>query len=139
MKSLQTAYGVYFNRKYKRIGPVFAGRFKSIIVQKDEYFLQVSKYIHLNPVRARLTEKPLDYPYSSYRELIKNNYSLINKKIIDQRATKMLVGDGRKITKTAIKSYQSFVEEKEDVLPYRENMDIFGDNTFCTKYKRRSS
>ena len=70
MKSLQTAYGVYFNHKYKRIGPVFSGRYKSIICQKDEYLLQVSKYIHLNPVKAGLVKRPTDYPYSSYKQYV---------------------------------------------------------------------
>ena len=133
MKSLQTAYGVFFNKKYKRIGPVFSGRYKSIIVQKDEHFLQASKYIHLNPVKAGLCLKPLDYPYSSYQEYITGNNSLLKENIIDKRAAKRLIGDGRVITRQAIRNYQSFVEEKEDILDYHPGVDIFGDRRFRTQ------
>ena len=133
MKSLQTAYGVFFNKKYKRIGPVFSGRYKSIIVQKDEHFLQASKYIHLNPVKAGLCLKPLDYPYSSYQEYITGNNSLLKENIIDKRAAKRLIGDGRVITRQAIRNYQSFVEEKEDILDYHPGVDIFGDRKFRTQ------
>lgn len=137
MKCLQTAYGVWFNKKYGRIGPIFSGRYKSIIVQKDEYFLQVSKYIHLNPVKTNLCHNPLDYPYSSYQEYILNKSFLNNEKIIDQRAAKTIIGDGRKITKQTVINYQSFVEEKEDIFSYQPNIDIFGNIKFITRYKRR--
>ena len=136
MKSLQTAYGVYFNRKYGRIGPVFAGRYKSIIIQKDEYFNEVSRYIHQNPVKAKLCNSPLDYPYSSYQEYIRNKSPLGKEKIIDQRAAKMLIGDGRKITKQAKKEYQSFVEEQKNTLGYEPIQDIFGERRFVTRYKK---
>lgn len=136
MKSLQTAYGVYFNRKYGRIGPVFSGRYKSIIVQKDEYFNAVSKYIHLNPLRAKLCNSPLDYLYSSYQEYILSKSPLVKESIIDQRAAKMLIGDGRRITKQARKDYQSFVEEQKHGLDYQPNQDIFGEERFVTRYKK---
>ena len=138
IKSLQTAYGVWFNKKYKRVGPVFSGRYKSIIIQKDGYFLQVSKYIHLNPVKAKLCQKPSDYPYSSYQEYIKGKTSVLDENIIDKRAAKMLTSDERKITQKSIKDYQSFVEEKEDTLDYQPQTDMFGNEQFRTKLIRKS-
>lgn len=63
---VNVSYAVYFNRKYKRSGHLFQGRFKSILVDADEYLKQVSRYIHLNPVRANLVEHPDEYRWSSY-------------------------------------------------------------------------
>lgn len=135
MKSLQTAFSVYFNKKYQRIGPVFSGRYKSIICQKDEYFLQVSKYIHVNAVETGLCKEPLDYPYSSYSEYILGRNLAINENIIDKRAMKRILGD--EIRKSTINNYRSFVEEKEDILKYQPVVEIFGDEKFATKLKRK--
>ncbi|MBM3284213.1 transposase [Candidatus Gottesmanbacteria bacterium] len=136
MKSLQTAYGVYFNKKYKRVGPVFAGRYKSIICQKDDYLLQVSKYIHLNPVKANLCSDPLDYPYSSYQEYCygENKCLKDNKNIIDKRAMSMVIGDD--INQNSITKYRKFVEEEEDIFSYNPDIDVFGNNRFIARFKR---
>jgi putative transposase len=66
MHTVQSGYTVYFNRKRNRSGHLFQGRFKSLLVDKDAYLLELSRYIHLNPVRARITERPEGYRYSSY-------------------------------------------------------------------------
>lgn len=50
MQKLCTGYSMYFNQKYKRSGTLFQGRFKAILVDKDEYFLPLSGYIHANPI-----------------------------------------------------------------------------------------
>ncbi len=63
---INVSYAAYFNRKYRRKGHLFQGRFKSILVDADEYLKQLSRYIHLNPVRTKLVEHPGDYPWSSY-------------------------------------------------------------------------
>jgi putative transposase len=65
--TLNSAYTTYFNIKRKRAGHLFQGRYKSILIEKDPYLLELSRYLHLNPVRAGIVEKPEDYPYSSYR------------------------------------------------------------------------
>lgn len=66
MQVLMTAYTMYVNKKYNRVGHVFQGRFKSIVVQEESYFLQVLRYIHLNPLKAQLTDKLETYLWSSY-------------------------------------------------------------------------
>ncbi len=66
MQNINTSYTVYVNRKYLRSGHLFQGRFKGIIVDKDEYLATLSRYIHLNPVRAAIVEKPEDYRWTSY-------------------------------------------------------------------------
>ena len=67
MKHVNGAYTTYFNVKRRRAGHLFQGRYKAILVDKDEYAKQLSLYIHLNPVRAKIVAKPGDYEWSSYR------------------------------------------------------------------------
>jgi putative transposase len=67
MHALQSGYTAYFNKKRSRSGHLFQGRFKSVLVDKDSYLLELSRYIHMNPVRAHLADRPESYPYSSYR------------------------------------------------------------------------
>jgi hypothetical protein len=72
MHYLNTSYTVYFNVKRKRSGHLFQGRYKAILVEADEYLHQLSKYIHLNPVRIGIVKDPADYPHSSYKYFISN-------------------------------------------------------------------
>ncbi|MEK6602437.1 MAG: transposase [Candidatus Binatota bacterium] len=67
MQGLQQSYTQYFNLRHHKVGHLFQGRYKAIICQKDEYLLELVRYIHLNPVRARIVPKPEQYRYSGYR------------------------------------------------------------------------
>ena len=60
------SYGKYFNTKYQIKGAVFEGRFQAKEIQTDPSLLQVSKYIHRNPIEAGLVTRLIDYPWSSY-------------------------------------------------------------------------
>ena len=66
MQSLQFRYTRNINIRYRTWGHLFQGRYKAILCQKDVYFLELSAYLHLNPVRAGLVEDPSKYPWSSY-------------------------------------------------------------------------
>ena len=66
IKWINVSYATYFNRKRNRRGHLFQGRFKSIIVDADEYLKPLSRYIHLNPIRAKMVEKLDSYHWSSY-------------------------------------------------------------------------
>ncbi|NJC87676.1 MAG: hypothetical protein FIB02_03955 [Desulfuromonas sp.] len=67
MRHINGAYTNYFNVKRKRAGHLFQGRYKALLVERDAYALELSRYIHLNPVRARMSPRPEDYSWSSYR------------------------------------------------------------------------
>ena len=67
MRRLLTAYTVWFNRRHQTRGHLFAGRFKSIVVERGDYLVAVSRYIHRNPVDASLVKNAEDYPWSSMR------------------------------------------------------------------------
>ena len=66
MQSLGRRYVQYVNRTYKRTGTLWEGRFKSSVVSTDEYLLACSRYIELNPVRAKIVKHPKEYHWSSY-------------------------------------------------------------------------
>ncbi len=66
MRHINGAYTTYFNTKRRRSGHLFQGRFHAILVEADEYATELSRYIHLNPVRAGIVDKPVAYPWSSY-------------------------------------------------------------------------
>jgi putative transposase len=67
MKYQGQRYVQYINKTYKRSGALWEGRFKSCLVDADEYLLECQRYIELNPVRAGMVEHPADYRWSSYR------------------------------------------------------------------------
>ncbi|TYQ14920.1 UNVERIFIED_CONTAM: REP element-mobilizing transposase RayT [Acetivibrio alkalicellulosi] len=66
MKSINISYVYYFNHQYKRIGHLFQDRFKSELIDNDNYLLSVSAYIHNNPVKAGIVNLPEKYKWSSY-------------------------------------------------------------------------
>ncbi len=66
MQQVLFQYARYMNKKYSRVGHLFQGRYHSLLVDTDSYFQTVDRYIHLNPVRAGIVERPEDFKWSSY-------------------------------------------------------------------------
>jgi len=66
MRRLNGVYTQAFNRRHRRVGHVFQGRYKSIVVDKDSYGLELCRYIVLNPVRARMVKRAQNWAWSSY-------------------------------------------------------------------------
>ena len=71
MQGINQRYTMYFNRKYKTVGHLFQGRYKAILCDRDAYLLSLIKYIHLNPVRAKIVENISQYQWSSHHEYAK--------------------------------------------------------------------
>jgi len=67
MQALGRRYVRYFNHTYRRTGTLWEGRFKSSLIQTEDYLLQCYRYIELNPVRANMVKDPSEYSWSSYR------------------------------------------------------------------------
>jgi putative transposase len=67
MRQLNGVYTQAFNRRHRRAGHLFQGRFKGILVQKESHFLEVCRYVVLNPIRAKAARQPGDWAWSSYR------------------------------------------------------------------------
>ncbi len=70
MQAFSLSYAKAINKRYKKVGSLFQGRFQAIYVDKDEYLLNLTRYIHLNPVEANLVEKAEDWEFSSYQEYV---------------------------------------------------------------------
>ncbi|MCU7937813.1 MAG: transposase [gamma proteobacterium symbiont of Bathyaustriella thionipta] len=68
LQSLGRYYVRYINQTYQRSGTLWEGRFKSTLVDSENYLLTVSRYIELNPVRAQMVSHPADYPWSSFKK-----------------------------------------------------------------------
>lgn len=69
-KGMRQVNGVYtqqFNRRHHRVGHIFQGRYKAIVIQKESYLLEVSRYVVLNPVRVKAVKRPEEWRWSSYR------------------------------------------------------------------------
>lgn len=87
MHYIKGSYTTYYNIRHRRTGHLFQGRFKSIVVDKDTYFLELTRYIHLNPVYAGAVRDPAAYRWSSY-------YAYLGKKdvSIDRDEVKRYLG-----------------------------------------------
>jgi REP element-mobilizing transposase RayT len=70
MHWLNGTYAGWFNQQYDRWGHLFGGRFKAFIIEKETYFTEVLRYVVLNPVRAKMVERPEHYRWSSYRATV---------------------------------------------------------------------
>ena len=111
MKSLAGKYAMYYNHRHSYKGHVFEDRYKSCLVETDAYFLQTSRYIHLNPVKAKMTEHPEDYKWSSYRTII----NLQDDKITEKQKTLSYFG------KKGVYAYRDFVENAAQKYYIEEN------------------
>jgi len=82
IQSISSIYAGYYNYRHNLSGHLFQGRYTACLINDERYFLEVSRYIHLNPVKANLVQSPEDYLYSSYRlfrKISDNNSNDVNK------------------------------------------------------------
>ncbi|WP_369691328.1 transposase [Desulfolucanica intricata] len=84
MKYINMHYAISFNQKYNIVGHLFQDRYRAELIETDAYNLEISRYIHLNPVEAGIVERPLDYPWSSYSAYmgVKKDPLVTTKKIL---------------------------------------------------------
>ena len=103
MRHINGAYTTHFNVKRERSGHLFQGRYKAILVDIDEYAKELSRYIHLNPVRAKMVEAPEEYDWSSYK------FYIGKQKSASWLYRDFILGYFDKKVSTAQKKYQDFV------------------------------
>jgi putative transposase len=70
MGRILNSYSKFFNIQHNRFGPLWAGRFKSVLIKNNEQLLHLTRYIHLNPTSAKLVKNPENWEFSSYKEYI---------------------------------------------------------------------
>jgi putative transposase len=117
--AVNSTYTTYFNIKRKRSGHLFQGRYKSIVIEKDPYLLELSRYIHLNPVRAGIVQKPEDYALSSYRSYI----SPKGETIVSRELLWGMIPGNRK---GAPQRYKDFVESALSKTPPNPFEKVYG-------------
>jgi REP element-mobilizing transposase RayT len=105
MQWINVSYATYFNRKRGRYGHLFQGRFRAILIDADEYLKHLSRYIHLNPVRAKMVSLPAEYQWSSYGAFIGKH------KVPRFLETSWLLSNFGRTKKEAKRNYQEFVEK----------------------------
>ena len=132
MHGINGRYTGYFNRKYGRKGHLFQGRYKGILVDKDAYLLQLSRYVHLNPVKAGIVDKPERHVWSSYPSFVgegKKYEWLEYSWILEQFGPD---------EKKAQREYKRFVDaglkdEQSSLFNNVQGQVILGDETFIEK------
>jgi hypothetical protein len=121
MKMINMKYAIYFNKKYHFVGQLLQGRYKSEIIDDDGYFLATHRYIHLNPVKADMVERPLEFPWSSCRAYFEE----VLNPLVETEKVLGYFGEPK------IQRYQAFLEkgicqsvERAGTLPERLMLDI---------------
>jgi putative transposase len=119
MHYINGSYTNYVNLKRDHRGHLFQGRYKAILVDRDHYLAELSRYMHLNPVRAGIVKRPQDYPYSSYRAFIsKGEAGIVYRDLI--------LGMMGKDQRRAIMLYKDFVESAIGSKVENPLKDIYG-------------
>jgi putative transposase len=113
------SYANYINKKRNRSGHLLQGRYKGILVERDAYLLELSRYLHLNPVRAKMVERPEDYRQSSYSSYVKNRKESI---VTTDLILGMVSDDG----KAAGRAYREYVEKGVDEGSRNPFEDLYG-------------
>jgi REP element-mobilizing transposase RayT len=123
MQKINNAYSKSYNKRYQRSDHVFGGRYKGILVNDDSYLLTLLRYLHANPVRAKITSNPDLYEWSSDQFYRSNNARQVAiDKILD------MFSKNRQI---AIAEYKKFMSQKEQIenpMEFFEKVSVIGDD-----------
>jgi REP element-mobilizing transposase RayT len=136
MRQLNGVYTQYINRTHGRVGHLFQGRFKGILVQKETHLLELARYIMLNPVHAGMVSKAGDWPWSSYRGTLGLEHAP------GFLTTDWLLSNFGKSRRTAVGKFSRFVEEgKRGTNPWAElrGQIFLGSDRFVEQMQRRIS
>ena len=129
MHQINNKYSKYFNFKFKRVGHVFQGRYKAMLVQDERYLLSLLRYVHQNPIKAGMCKSIEEYKWCSDVFYRTNNNNFIN---IDT-VLDMLSGD----RKDAISKYREYMKQEEQT-DY-DNVKVVGEEAYqimCSAKKK---
>jgi REP element-mobilizing transposase RayT len=138
MQNLAFRFSQKMNQRYQRQGRLFQGRFKSILIKEEIYFTRLLRYIHMNPVRAKITDRPENYVWSSHNVYLhRNEMSWIT--------TEYGLSKFGQTKKAAISRYISHVfeeESEEELEELRSNFkdgQVLGDDDFLEIVRSRNA
>jgi REP element-mobilizing transposase RayT len=145
MRQFNISYTSYFNRRHKRVGHLYQGRYKAFLIEADNYLLEVSRYVHLNPVRTKPQEGALakgallflkDYPWSSLSGYVKKNKrdSFVNyQEVLSYMGGNSSISS-RRYTKFVLDGLEKGVR---DPFVLAQGHGILGKSSFVEKMKER--
>lgn len=116
MRQLNGVYTQFYNRQHGRVGHVFQGRYKGILVERDEYLLELARYVVLNPIRASMVKNIKDWKWSSYNTMIGEEVAQ------SWLEAGWILGQFSKQRKRAIEKYVDFVREGVGLPPIWGNL-----------------
>jgi len=139
MLRLTLAYTWYFNKKYKGVGHVWQGRYKSSLLDKENYFIWCGLYNELNPVRAKIVEKPEDWPWSTFHFYAFGTIGSLPEGIIDYDPYYLELGDTPEKRQKRYLENMTDVVKKEFLKDIRWKLDegVFGKSNFIQQMRER--
>lgn len=135
MRQLNGRYTQGFNRRYGLVGHVLQGRYKAILVQKETYLLELTRYVVLNPLRAGMVTTLADWPWSSYLAMIGEA------RVPSWLDVDWLLGQFGRQRKRAMQIYRRFVIEGQGLpspLDQAQHQLLLGDEAFVEQYKHET-
>lgn len=133
MRHLNGEYSQHFNRRHRTVGHLFQGRYKAILVQKESYLLELSRYIVLNPLRAHMVDSIDDWPWSSHR------YHMGEMPAPCWLERDWLLSQFGLCRTEAVAAYQAFVMEgigKVNPLVETRHQVLLGDDDFVAEHQQ---
>lgn len=132
MKGINLAYAQHYKRRYSHTGHFWQDRYKSIIISKDDYLLACGSYVELNPVRAKIVDDPMKYPWSSYRVYAHGKKNVI----VDEHPVYIELSEDAGERR---KKYREFIREmlkgKEAMKGEMDKRMVYGSEGFVDKIK----
>jgi putative transposase len=138
MRHINGIYTQYYNRTHKSDGPLFRGRYKSIIVDQDTYLLELIRYIHRNPIQAGLVKRLEDYRWTSHKAYLSESiqWNWLNKAFI----LSMLEENANKQRKAYLEFIRQTESETLKTIYQRSNQPLFlGDKSFIDNIRAKYS
>lgn len=136
MRHINGVYTQTFNRTHQRVGHLFQGRYKAILVEKDSYLLEVIRYVLLNPVRANMTKTAGQYPWSSYRAMISKATTP------DWLERDWVLGHYGNLLSAAQEQFIKFIQDGDNQSPLWEQLRqqiYLGDEQFVSRQQLRQA
>jgi len=139
MMRLTLAYSVYFNKKYGGVGHVWQGRYKSSLIDKEDYFIWCGLYIELNPVRAKLVTQPEDWRWSSYNFYAFGEIDPLIENLIDVDPYYLQLGSSPGERQKRYRQNIEGVMEERFLKDIREKLNegVFGNLNFIKEMKEK--
>ena len=135
LQGLNQSYTMYFNRRYRTVGHLFQGRYKAILCDRDGYLLSLIKYIHFNPVRAKVVKSPDSYRWSGHHCYVRK---ADREDVVETDQVLRMFSEEKS---TARKLYMSYMDDgvavkKEDIYSTVDQR-VLGDEVFIEKVGER--